>query len=116
MPVTVRDIVMNAGAFRRAYPNWPSPEPLSPRRRDVPSAKPDCMCGEPAADHWLTLNGRQECTLPGLGCACTTYRPATPSSPLAGLRAELIAMGTSADSPLVLDAESERLAREERQD
>jgi hypothetical protein len=24
---TVRDIVMNADAFRAAYPNWPHPEP-----------------------------------------------------------------------------------------
>jgi len=27
---TVRDITMNADAFRAAYPNWPSAEPAAP--------------------------------------------------------------------------------------
>lgn len=29
MAMTVRDILMNADAFRAAYPNWPSAEPVT---------------------------------------------------------------------------------------
>lgn len=38
------------------------------------------------------------------------------SPKLAALRADLIAAGVTAESPLMLDAEGERLARDERQD
>jgi hypothetical protein len=34
MALTVRDIVMDADLFRRAYPNWPHPEPDQPQPAD----------------------------------------------------------------------------------
>lgn len=37
-----------------------------------------------------------------------------PATPVAALRAGLLAMGVTADSPARLDAEGERIAREER--
>jgi hypothetical protein len=38
MAMTVRDILMNADAFRRAYPSWPSAEPAPAAEAALPLA------------------------------------------------------------------------------
>lgn len=41
MPLTVRDIVMDADLWRRAYPRWPYPEPEQPETCPAPEAEGD---------------------------------------------------------------------------
>ena len=133
MALTVRDILMDADLFRRAYPCWPYPAPeetpmtttTAPARifskgdRVLHLGYAATVTIGNTPDEWLetvapVISIRYDKAPRGHSACKDVYASEClpVPGPLASLRAALIAKGVTADSP-VLDAEGERLARDE---